>query len=332
MQKSIEERELIVLDGLGVTIRGTYHKTRDDICGARSDAARPERIGLLFFNGLGATRASTGDSAVHWADLFAERGYPSFRIDLPGYGDSAGDAPSDLLEFINKGGYASSASTAIAELASRFNLSGVVIVGHCSGSVSAIYAAAASKECKGLVLMEPYFHLPQTSQPEFRKRLHFWAMQSRIGGLLSKVFDVLKQISLLLGGSIPKNTNVSLVRCWKTLISTGLPILVLKVPVRKGPGAKPKVGEFDFLKYVLELAGRKSRVTVCVAEGANHSFADNVGRRAVRQHTENWLNDFFPVKEKDRVAMHASCSAAAMTDHSVAIENNRCQDTICLGS
>lgn len=306
MEESIEARELIVLGGLGVRIRGTYHKTYNDIRGLQSQVGRRDRVGLLFLNGLAATRASTGDSAVHWADLFAKRGYPSFRIDLPGYGDSDGESSNDLLEFINRGGYASPASAAIREIVARFNLSGVVIVGHCSGSVSAVYTAAASRECKGLVLLDPYFHLPQTAQPEVRRRLHFWAMQSRFGGFLSRIFDVLKEISLFLHGSVPNNTNFPLVRCWKALTSTRLPILILKVPARKGLGAKPRVGEFDFLKYILGLASRKSQITVHLAEGANHSFANNLGRLAVLQHIESWLSTFFPLIENQEAPVNTS--------------------------
>jgi hypothetical protein len=56
------------------------------------------------------------------------------------------------------------------------------------------------------------------------------------------------------------------------------------------------VGEFDYLQHALKLAGRKSRVSVRVAEGANHSFANRLGREAVRVHTETWLDEFFPLE------------------------------------
>lgn len=329
MEQSINARELIVLDGLGVTIRGTYHRTHDDLCGAQPEAVRGDRLGLLFLNGLGATRASTGDSAVHWADWFAKRGYPSFRIDLPGYGDSDGETASDLLGFINKGGYASPAAAAISEIVARFNLSGVVILGHCSGSVSAIYTAAVSKECKGLVLMDPYFHLPQTAQPEFRRQLHFWAMQSRLGGFLSKMFDILKEISLSLHRNVPNNTNFPLVRCWKTLTSTRLPILILKVPARKGPGPKRKVGEFDFLHYILGLAGRKSQVKVHFTEGANHSFANNLGRQAFLQHTQDWLDTYFPVTQNAHVTTTPSSSYSSVKNNLAGIEPTTHKEVMC---
>jgi pimeloyl-ACP methyl ester carboxylesterase len=306
MKETIATRELVVLDGLDIVLRGTYHKAPDD--GSVAQIGQ-ERVGLLFLNGLSATRAGNGDSAVYWADSFAEHGYPSFRLDLPGFGDSEGDPPADWLGFINQGGYAAIASAKIRELVARFNLSGVVMVGHCAGAVSAIYTAAASRECRGLVLMDPYFHLPQTIRPKILQQLNLWALQSRFGGLLSNIYGRLKEIRLLLRPDLPpENANFPLLRRWTELASTGLPILILKAPGWKTSGTKPRVGEFDYFKHVLELAGRRSQVVVKVVDGANHSFANRLGRAAVRQHTERWLNACFPLVKHEESAVSTSRS------------------------
>jgi pimeloyl-ACP methyl ester carboxylesterase len=307
MQEAIDGRELIVLDDLEVTVRGTYHKPSSNSFVDQQQPGTQSRIGVLFLNGLYATRASNGDSAVYWADSLAERGYPCFRIDLPGYGDSDGDPPTDWLGFINMGGYASVAAAAMKTLVSRFQLSGMVIVGHCAGAVSAVYAAAASQDCKGLVLMDPYFHLPQTASPSVRQKLRVWAMQSRIGASLSKLLDFFKHIRLLLyRNAPPANANLKLLRCWKDLASTGLPVLFLKAPTRRAPGIKARVGEFDYLEYALKLAGRKSKVVVKVMEGANHSFSNITGRVAVRQNTELWLSACFPLTQSNQELLGVS--------------------------
>jgi pimeloyl-ACP methyl ester carboxylesterase len=306
MNLAIKSRELFTLDGLGVPLRGTYHRPQqDEIADSQLYPAEQKRIGMLFLNSLFLPRTATGDSAVYWAESFAACGYPSFRLDLPGLGDSDAPLNTALLDFINAGGYATIASAKVKELVERFNLSGVVIVGHCAGAVSAIYAAAASPECKALVLMDPYFFLPQQlKQSKAWKRLVRWASQSKPGGILSSFYDRLKDIrQTLRGNAPPPNANFALLQRWKEVASNGLPILLLKAPGRKTSGTKPRVGEFDYLEHILTLAGRRSQVVVHFIEGTDHSFANQVGRSAVRQFTEGWLSAHFPlIRQRDTVA------------------------------
>ena len=295
MKETIETRELIVLDGLDVTIRGTYHKTYDDNLAAQSNPVAQPRIGVLFLNSISPTRAAHGDVAVYWADSFAECGYPSFRLDLPGFGDSEGDLPEDLAGFINQGGYASIVSAKVRELVARFNLSGVVIVGQCASGVSALYTAAASPKCKGLVLMDPYFYLPQAKRPVIRREWGTWFLHSR-RQFSSIVYDRLKRIGCFLrGGDLPKNANYLLLSSWKKLTPKGLPVLILKGPDCRTLNMKPRAGEFDYLEYLLKVAGRGSKVVVKVTNSANKAFVNHQGRVAVRQHTEQWLNAYFPL-------------------------------------
>ena len=309
MKEAIETRELFALDNLGVVLQGTCHDTCDKGLDAQSNLIKRDRVGLLFMNGLSAMRSAKGDSAVYWADSFAKRGYPSFRLDLPGFGDSEGDPPTDQLGFINQGGYGTIATDAIDELAARFNLSGIVIVAHCSGTVTAIYTAASSRKCRGLVLMDPYFYLPQIKGSKIRRLLHVWALQSRLEGLLINLYDLSKQLFLFFRGNArPDNANIPLLRCWKEIASSGLPILIFKRSGREAPGVKPRTGEFDYLKHILDLAGRKSQVVVRVTDGAHHSFANHLGRAAVRQHTEQWLDAYFPLADGGDSDRNTVCS------------------------
>ncbi len=302
MKQAIETREVFSIDGLGVEVRGTYH-LHNRTSGFGGNPIGRDRIGILLLNSLSLPRASTGDSAVYWADSFAEFGYPSFRIDLPGMGDSGGIIPSELLSYIASGGYAAVATASAKQLVQRFNLSGVVILGLCAGATSAIYAAADCKECSGLVLMDPPFYLPQPLRPQVRRTLTDWAARSSVGGLLSDFYDRLKYSRLLLrGNQPPKNANLALLSRWRDVASAGLPILVLKAPEAKASGAKPRVGQFDYLKYVLGLAGRKSRVVIEVIEGADHPFANRVGRAGVRQQVEKWLTSCFPLEKGEESA------------------------------
>jgi hypothetical protein len=77
---------------------------------------------------------------------------------------------------------------------------------------------------------------------------------------------------ILRGNALPRNANFGLLSRWKEVASTGLPILFLKAPARKAQGTKPRAGEFDYLRYVLGLAGRNSKVVVELIEGTDHSL------------------------------------------------------------
>ena len=216
---------------------------------SRSGVSTRKPVGLVFLNSLSLPRAATGDSAVYWAESFANYGYPSFRLDLPGLGDTAGNIPTDVLSFINEGGYAPIAAAKMKELVEHFNLSGVVLVGHCAGTVSAIYAAACmGKECKGLVLLDPYFDMPQAIRPRVRRGVSDWALRSNQAGYSSNIYHRIRKTGLIFRGSAPpRNANFALLSRWKEVASTGLPVLLLKAPGRKTKGTKPRIGEFDYL-------------------------------------------------------------------------------------
>jgi pimeloyl-ACP methyl ester carboxylesterase len=297
VNRDIETREAITVAAGGTRLRGIYHKAYDGRPGTRTVGGEGNRIGLLFPNPGYLPIAGAGDSAVYWADSLAKLGYPVFRLDLPGLGDADGDVPEEMLNFVNTGRYAPVLSAAMTELIERFRLSGMVIVGHCAGAVSALYTAAIDKDCKGLVLLDPYFHLPQC-RVNVRRGLRGWVLKSRLGGCIGNTKDRLKHIGTLVRGNRPPgNANWPLIRCWRQLESVGMPILILKAPAPKAPGIKPRVGEFDYLRYLRALPGHTGRVAVRFVEGTNHSFANSNGRAAVRQHTEQWLDVYFPSAE-----------------------------------
>ncbi len=285
MEQTIEGRELVSLDGMWVT----YHRPR----GIRphSRAARGAQAGVLFLNGLYATRAGNGDAAVGWASALAAAGHPSFRVDLPGFGDSDDAPPADWLGYINSGGYGAKVSTLIEELVRRYKLPGMVVAGHCAGAVSAIYAAATSGQCLGMVLMDPYFNMQRLDTPKFRQQLNLWSRRSHLGGLLSGAFDLLKQVRRKLRQEgLPANANVKLLRCWKEVVRGGVPVLILRAPSRRSAGLKARTGEFDYLQHILASAGQQASVSVEVVDGSNHSFSNRQGRAAIPQFIEKWLD------------------------------------------
>lgn len=299
MKEAIETRELFILGGGDCIVRGTHHKASNDCYYTRSTPANRDRIGIVFLNSLSPTRAWKGDASVYWADSFAACGYSSFRLDLPGFGDSQEDPPADLLRFIDQGGYASMAADKIKELVTRFNLSRVVIAGHCAGAITAIYTASTSRECGGLILLDPYLHVPLAPRSRLWGTLTGLIPLSALDRLMASIFDRV----LRLANQPPRNSNSALLSRWKELVSGGLPILIFNTPTNTQRG-----GEFDYVSYILERAGSNSQVAVKVIQGAYHSFANLTGRAAVRQHAERWLKDYFPLMKDEEDSVASLCS------------------------
>jgi pimeloyl-ACP methyl ester carboxylesterase len=308
----IQGRELFLLEVLGNTIQGTCHLPQDASSDVHGTIANHRRTGILLISGLLAPRAGVGDSLVYWADSLAQDGYHCFRFDLPGTCDSSGAPPAELMNFINAGSYEAPTVEIIKQIQLRYDLESMILIGHCSGAVTSLFAASSCDDCRGLVLLEPYFHLFPPVATTKRAALSEWAASNRLGGILSNIFDRLKELRLRLRRSeLPGNANLPLINRWKSLASAGLPILVLKVPAHKAEGAKPRLGEFDYLTYVAGLGGSRRRVDIKVIEGTTHSFADRTGRTAVLRNTESWLGEYFP---------HATVKRKPQQDHNVSIQ------------
>lgn len=301
MNPAIETREVIAVTVGGNCLWGTYHRSQGARSAIRGYASEIDRVGVLFLNPGFLPRASP--SAVYWAESFAECGYPAFRFDLPGLGDSEGDVPGKMLEFVSAGGYAPILSAIVKQIVERFRLSGVVIMGLCAGAVTALFTAAVSKDCRGVVLMDPYFFLPQ-ERLKLRDEFSHCVAWSRLAATGSEIYHRLRHLHLLVRGNrLPRNANLPLLRCWKEVTSAGMPILLLKAPALKTQGTKPRVGEFDYLGYLQALSDRNSRITMQLIEGTNHSFADAAGCSGVRQHAIEWLNVCFPVVQPGENAL-----------------------------
>jgi alpha-beta hydrolase superfamily lysophospholipase len=332
LKPAIEAREVITLDSDGLCLRGTYHRPPDEkpVC---SPASNEEgRMGILFVT-LVLPRAANADAAVYWADLLARYGYHTFRCDLPGMGDSDGDLTKvDLQTRVDSGACGPVVCDIVNQLAERFNLGGMVVVGNCSGAVTALFASAGSPRIRGLILLDPYFFVQQEN--EIERKLVSW--QSRIIKKLvgnrptqPKLYDA--RIKFLIGcrnvyrrlrhvrppapqSKLPGNANLALIRCWTQFTSNGFPMLVLR-----SPGSLPKAGEFDYIGYLEQLSDR-NRLSTKLIEGATHAFAERQSKAEVWKHTKEWLSAYFPLtrsgETRDEERRPLELANATMRTHS----------------
>jgi pimeloyl-ACP methyl ester carboxylesterase len=290
MLTAIEDRELISLATGDLCLRATYHRPADE--------RATGRVGVLFVNSGGEPRSGPGNTAVCWAQAFAKRGYPSFRLDLPGLGDSSGEAPckwNDFFDLVSDGHYTSCISSVSQTLAERYALSGIVVIGHCAGSVSAIFAASTCEQIKGVVALAPYFFRRELQRPALRQEISVLATRNKWIFHLGKSYRLLKRLlGMAAWKKLPSNANLALLDCWKRLSSGGMPILSLNT--RAGSS---RVGDFDYFRWIKKASRRGSRLNVKFIQGAHHSFADDIGREAVCQFSLEWLTTFFPLDQQD---------------------------------
>lgn len=289
MKNKIDDRELLALKGPDGMIPATYHRVRSDRDQANSSASDGGQIGILFLNSMSPTRAARGDSSVRWAEWFAESGYPAFRVDLPGYGDSDTDPPPALQDVVNLGGFTTAACAAIDQIVERFRLSGVVLFGLCSGAVIAVYTGAASRNCRGMILLDPYFHLPLVGKPNPLGKLVSFvppgALRRVLRAMANKLIELRRR---KLPKEMPANTNFQLLDQWKRAASRGLPALIINAPT-----ARKNNEYFNYIDYIRKCDEGTGRVTVEVAQGADHTFSNSRGLAVVREHTERWLGAKF---------------------------------------
>jgi len=110
----------------------------------------PEQKALLILSHSGLVHKAGSHRGQHnLAHYFASRGYPVFRFDPVGFGDSDGFTPEhinqDLFASIESGRFVSSYTGAFDYLASRFKDHRWVVSGVCGGAISSLLGGAENR-------------------------------------------------------------------------------------------------------------------------------------------------------------------------------------------
>lgn len=141
---------------------GTMHAPGPAACAG-------ERVGVLLLNAGAAPRAGNSDLAVHIGERVADLGWPCFRFDLPGLGDSTGRSWPDIASFwgaMQQGGHDAAVAALIRAVCEEHGLDGLVVGGLCAGAIASIRSAALDDgRVRGLLLLEPNFRASANTHP-----------------------------------------------------------------------------------------------------------------------------------------------------------------------
>ena len=312
-------RRCVEIQVKGLRLRGTFHQPSTQQGSLQSRETAVEKTGVLLFNSGFLPRSAQGDLLAHLADRTAAAGFPAFRFDLPGLGDSEGDLPEDAVTFVRsveRGNFAPYASSLAAKLVRLHGLEKIVVGGLCGGGITALFGAAASKGGRigGVLMLDPIFNLVQVQEPQLQKNirasrwkeswlirmkavyeeLRIWILSQRMSAPLQKIYGRMKAARNArrttgirpLSQGLPKEANLKLIQCFERLMAARLPMLVITAqdPRRTGDS-------FDYLEYILR--NDRSRVDCQKIEGTNHSFLERNGPKAVQEVTDEWLKANF---------------------------------------
>lgn len=291
-------REPLTIEQDGLLLHGTAHRG-----GAECET------GVLFLNSGSLPRSSRGDLYAQMADALGEKGFPCFRVDLPGLGDSQGDAPQEYVGFyklVQEGEYADCVIKLARELRRRYGLSGLVLLGICGGAQTSVFAAAREQSAgvAGLALLDMPFFLYQDSKPRVDKRtsralgnriilsvltikarMRDWVLSQKWEPTATAIHNRLKRLTRRTkSGSLPTNTNHALIQDLCSLLNRGVPALLVT--------AHPPIPEPPSYDYVGHLAGRAAGGLKHVKiHGTTHSFVENEGAVAVLEAVSSWLGE-----------------------------------------
>jgi len=319
-------RQCVEIQVEGLRLCGTFHQPAPCPESAQTRPAGAGKPGVLFLNSGFLPRSAQGDLQAQMADKIAAAGFPVFRFDLPGLGDSAGELPEDAVTFVRsveKGFFAPYASALAARLTGIYGLEKIVVGGLCGGGISAMFGAAAARDRRvcGIILLEPIFQLVQIQEAPQQKKswaprwkhsfvlrtkafyeeLRVWILSRRLGAPLQKFYSRWKAArkSRRPAGvrppaqRLPKEANLKLIHNFERVMAAGVPMLVVTAqdPRRNG-------SSFDYLEYILR--NGRGRVDYRKIEGTNHSFLAGTGPQAVQELTADWLQANFSAGWQDR--------------------------------
>ena len=257
----------------------------------------------IFFSNFGwVPRDGQGSFGSVLADDFAAAGFPAFRIDMPGMGDSPGSVPDLAEDFgngVRRGEQVPAFSAAICDLMTRYAIKRVIVAGICAPFINAVFSWGEKRiPLHGIIALDPDFICETRSDEKAnlsfpQKIFSGWRWTRILSGYSAKSRYVPSIIRRILNPMVrlhdyPDNTNVPLVRIWREFVSNGTPVLMIC--------AKFEIQHL-YIKQVIKIALRgidKSRVHVIEIPGTDHTFMLGNPMPIILKEVYRWRDRYFP--------------------------------------
>lgn len=263
----------------------------------------PTRCDVILLNAGQVPRDGHGGLAAHVGDALAAAGVTTWRVDLPGLGDSPGPLPQRAEVFwrmVDTGGQRDAVLEVVEAVAAHSACSRFFIGGLCGAAVNAIYAAARRpRRVAGLILWEPEFFLsPLTGEVEevsshtavrWAKKLTSRAAWTRVLSGETDIPHALQRVRrrliplLLHSSSLPENANLSLISEFARVAHRRTPTLVVT--------AAGHIRDVTTRQVMYSLFGEEEPVWLALRsiEETNHIFTAGHGIPLVAEATTGWL-------------------------------------------
>ncbi len=316
-------RQVLKLDLDGYLLFGTLHDRDSSLLPHHRQNS--QRIGVLLLSFGQQPRSWVGDLGSSIADRLDALGYPTFRFDMPGLGDSPGDIPVYLEELwrdILGGAHERPLHALCEDLTRRFSLKGLVVGGFCGGAVTALYSVnALSPQMLGLVLFEPEMALVRTYSPAATTSsapLTVEAFQERVDLLWRRIssarswrrlinakadfkywvklwhelfyFSASKFARIGQRTKLPPETNHRMLNSWQLARRLCIPTLVLTV------GSQNRSKYYRAYGLQPGISDMKSKLRWVEIPNTTHAMLTGGAKEAVGKQFESWISENFPIE------------------------------------
>lgn len=321
-------RKALQLDIAGCRLFGTLHDCARGP--SLADRSGHQRIGVLLLSFGQQPRSWVGDLGSSIADRLEAQGYPTFRFDMPGLGDSPGYIPVHLEELwreIQLGAHDHHLMALCEELVRRFSLAGLVVGGFCGGAITALYSVnARSPLILGLILLEPELALTRTTtsiaESLTSPPLTVDSFQERVGLIWRRLSSAKSWRKLLSGKAdyrfwlalwygvidysarkfavigrrkkpLPQETNLRLLDAWNLARRQKIPTLVTSV------GSTQRSNYYRAYGLQPGVSNPGTSLRWIEVPNTTHAMLTGGAKEAVGLHVENWVAENFPLSSPD---------------------------------